>query len=189
MKKPLLVGLVISFTLAGGLVNAEEPEKMAEQPMPPTGAPEEMQHLKFLVGEWKVAGKYRMDMTKDEWTDSEATCRYAYILDGCALQITYNSEMMGMPYTGMGVQTYDRETKKWQVTWLDNMSARMSLYTGDRNDRTTVFTGEDMYGGEKFLSRMTTWDETDNSFKWKMEHSMDGGKNWLIGMEATYTKL
>lgn len=189
MKKTLLFGLAAALIIVGGLVVAQEAEKKAEAEMPPMGAPEEMKHLAFLVGDWKVASKWRMDYKSEEWTESEATCNYAYILDGCAMQFTYKGDIQGMPFMGMGVQTYDRETKKWQTTWLDNMAARSTLYTGDRKEGTTVFYGDDIYAGMKMMSRMTTWDETETSFKWKMEQSMDGGKTWMVGGEATYTKL
>lgn len=191
MKKFLTLAFAVfalgTFAYAGDEVKEEaKDEEKSESPQ--MGAPEEMQHLKFLVGDWKVASKWRTDQEKDEWTESEATCNYAYILDGCAMQFTYKGDFMGMPFLGMGVQTYDRETNKWQTTWLDNMSARSTLYTGDRNDGTTVFLGEDMYAGVAMQSRMTTWDETETSFKWMMEQSMDGGKTWMVGGEATYTK-
>jgi len=45
-----------------------------------------------------------------------------------------------------------------------------------------------MMGGQKWLSRITTFNEKPESFDWKMESSMDAGKTWMTVGTATYTK-
>jgi hypothetical protein len=146
-----------------------------------------MKELNHLVGDWDIKGRYKMDPTAD-WQDYSGACTYSYIADGAILNMKYHSQMMGMEFVGMGWQCWDREKKEWQTTWADNMSGRISMYTGTKKDGKTVFTGEDLWQGQAFKSRMSTFDETETSFKWTMEHSMDGGQTWYTSMEATYTK-
>lgn len=158
--------------------------------MPPMGAPPEMKELAFLEGDWAVVGKMKMMPTQSDWTDYTGSCEYGYIADGAAMYSEYIAaeEIMGMRFIGLSLMTYDRETKTWQVTWVDNMGARQTMYTGTRDKNGTVSTGTDHWGGQTMLTRITTWDETATSFKWKMEHSSDDGKTWRKNMEATYTK-
>ncbi len=52
----------------------------------------------------------------------------------------------------------------------------------------TVLTGEDIYKERKYISRISTYNETSISFDWKMEHSMDGGKTFMTSGMAHYTR-
>jgi hypothetical protein len=152
------------------------------------GPPEQMKQLAFLVGDWNVSGRWRMG-PEAEWQDFTAKSSYQYLADGAIMQSEFRSEMMGMQMIGYSWQCWDRENDEWQVTWTDNLSGRISIYSGAAEGEKVIMTGEDMMGGQTFLTRLTTWDQTDTSFKWKMEHSMDGGNNWYISMEADYSKL
>jgi hypothetical protein len=92
-----------------------------------------------------------------------------------------------MPHHGLGLMAFDRETGQWQETWVDNFSARISLYTGKHMEGKHVVSGTDMYKGEKMYTRMTSSNFTDTSYDWMMENSMDG-ENWYTSMKGTYTK-
>jgi len=155
---------------------------------PPMGPPPEMQQLEPLVGVWDVQMKMGMSPDTTTWESSTGTCTYSYILDGAALEMDYQGTAMGMPFSGLGLQTFDRETGKWQVTWTDNMGARTSIYTGTMANGKTVVTGEDLYNGETYLTRITTFNQTKDSFDWKMDFSMDGGKTFQPSAFATYTR-
>ena len=153
----------------------------------PMGPPEQMKECNFLEGTWTADTQWKMSDSTD-WIHSKATCEYTMILGGAALQMVYKSEMMGMPFEGLSIQTYDREIGKWQTTWTDNMSGRTSLYTGEKTEGKTVMMGEDIYQGHSYLARMTSYNETPTSFDWSMEQSMDGGKTWFMSGKAHYTK-
>jgi hypothetical protein len=176
-----LIGLLIIVMAAS--VAAQE---SAEQP--PMGPPPEMQQLEPLVGVWDVQMKMGMNPDTTTWESSTGACTYAYILDGAALEMDYQGTAMGMPYSGLGLQTFDRETGKWQVTWTDNMGARTSIYTGTMENGKTVVTGEDLYNGETYITRISTFNHTKNSFTWTMDFSMDGGKTFQPSAVATYTR-
>jgi len=160
---------------------------MAQDEMPPMGAPEEMKALAFLVGDWVAEMEWLMDTTQG-WVKSNGTCTYSYVLDGAAMQMDFQSEMTGMPFKGIAFETYDRESKVWQSTWIDNMGARTTLMTGSRENNGSVFEGEEKYQGKNSQMRMYTFNETSTSYDWKMEQSMDGGKTWMESGRAKYTK-
>lgn len=185
--------LCVLLILAGSAMPADSTmardsmeHKMGGQ-MPPMGPPEQMKDLAFLVGDWDVTGQMRMGPDQP-WQDYTGTSNYHYDCDGAVMASRYESAMMGMKYIGIGFQTYDREDKQWQMTWTDNMSGRMAMYTGYRKNGKTVMVGEDKWMGKTFLTRMTIYDETDSSYQWMMEHSMDGGQNWYTSMKAEYKK-
>jgi hypothetical protein len=174
------------MALAAAWVVADE-SPMGEMEMPPMGAPEEMNEVAWLEGTWDVVMQSRWDPSED-WTESKGVSTYAYAMDKCVMDFTFKGEAMGMPFKGRGSMCYDRETKQWQNTWIDNMSAKISLYTGTLDGDKMVMTGEDLWMGQKYLARMTTTRESDEAFTWIMENSMDNGENWFESGKATYTK-
>jgi hypothetical protein len=155
--------------------------------MPPMGPPEEIKEMAHLTGTWTVAGKMRMEPTS-EWIDYSGTTEYKWICDGVALMGTFQSQMFGMPFMGTSIETYDREMKQWQTTWIDNWGARQSTYLGTKADGKIVYNGDDVMQGMKFKTRITVSNLADTSFDWMMEHSMDGGATWYVAMQGKYTK-
>lgn len=176
--------------MAVGVIAEDKPAgEAAPQGMPPMGPPEEMKGIAHLVGVWDYVMMMKMDMASDKMEKTTGNVTYAYILDGAAMSAQYDGdEMMGMKFKGFGLQTYDREVKQWQMTWTDNMSGRTSIYTGQREGDKTIVEGEDMYAGQKWLSRITTFNEKPETFEWRMESSMDTGKTWMTVGTANFTK-
>jgi hypothetical protein len=190
MKMRTVIGaLVLALCIfATPLWSDESAPAGTEQAMPAMGPPTEMKQVKFLIGEWVVKGKMKMQPTDTNWMDLTATASYKMIAGGAALQMEYKGPMMGQDFIGIAFRTYDRETKQWQQAWVDNFGARISIYTGGKKGDKWVFSGEDKYGGMTMLGRTTEYDINEGSFKFKMESSVDGGKTWFTGVEATYTK-
>lgn len=152
----------------------------------PMGPPEEMKQMERFNGVWDVEVKFRMDPSQD-WQVSQAIVTYKMILDGAAQQMDYQGELMGMKFAGIGVTCYNRQTKTWQNTWIDNMSAAMGVYEGGPEGDTIVFSGTDTMNGVLMYTRMTHFNITDDRFEWKMENSTDG-ENYSINMTTVYTK-
>ena len=187
------VRMILVFVLATGLMaslafGAEEAKKTEgeEMPMPPMGPPEEMKMCQEVIGDWKFIGEWRMG-PQQEWQETEADVTFEYILDGAAVRMDYLSDMMGMKMHGLSIMAFNREADQWQQMWIDNMTGAISLYTGEVTEEKHIFTGTDVMQGMKIHSKTTTFDITENSFKWEMEHSMDG-ETWFVGMRGTYTR-
>jgi hypothetical protein len=176
--------LAVVFLVAMLVFLAVAQDEPVEE-MPPMGPPEQMKDIAFLEGVWDVAMVWQNDKDTSVWDTSTAVCIYKPILEGCAMYMTFESVMMNMPFNGVLIQSYDREKKEWQAMWVDNMGARMALYTGE--DRMVVSV-EDIWQEQAFHSRMTNFNETPTKFDWTMEISFDGGQNWTVVRRATYTK-
>lgn len=181
-----LICLIIILMAATGLVSASDSTQV--NPYGPMGAPDEMKMVSSLVGQWDVLMKMQM-FPDTAWTESKGECGNELILDGCAIRQKYiMTDASGMSFEGTGLICFNRTSGKWQATWLDNMYGQLSVYEGNyENGQMTVY-GEETYGGQTFQVRNTTYDIKDNSFKWKSEMSVDGGKTWMQNMDGLYTR-
>ena len=166
---------------------AQDAPAEGEAGMPPMGPPPEMAQLEAMNGEYAVEFFFKMTPMDEEWTETAATAVVSTVAGGGAQQLLFEGEMMGMPFSGIGLTSYDRETGKWQSTWVDSMGARISMYTGDFADGKMVVTGTDLGQGMTYHSRLTTYNITDEGWDWKYEMSMDG-ENYIEGAKATYTR-
>jgi hypothetical protein len=183
MKKWIIPVLII---MAAAALAADKPATSEAPPMQ-MGAPAEMKQLAMLIGTWDVAAQVKPGPNA-EWVASKATCTFTSILDGAGMQEAYQGDFGGMPFNGTGIFCYNRETKKWQTSWIDNMSAMLSLYEGDYSNGKLVCSGEDKMNGMVMQSRISMSNITDKKFDWLLEESMDGGKTWMQFMKAVYTK-
>ena len=160
----------------------------AAQEMPPMGPPAEMEQVAFMVGTWK-AGAFQSRMgPEDEFQASAATTTVEPILGGSAHRAHFESSLMGMDFAGQGTLTFNRETKRWQNSWVDNMGAYQSFMEGTFDGETLVLEGEDYYQGQSFKMRDTTRKLDDDTLEWTMEMSGDGGATWFTGLKATYQR-
>lgn len=190
--RTLIIRILITLALLAGAFQsplAQDSAKVSAMAvMPPMGPPPQMKEIAYVVGVWDVAGQIFMDPASDNGMAFSAVATFEYALDSAAMLLHYSSRMMGMPYHGMSVTTFDRHKNQWQEVWLDNMSARISLMTGQQVDNHRIMQGADFYMGQDLLSRQTSYDITPTAFKWKFEQSGDDGKTWRTLMTAVYTK-
>jgi hypothetical protein len=78
---------------------------------------------------------------------------------------TFNSDMMGMPFIGRGIDGYDANKKKFISVWTDNMTASPTLLEGTHDEKTNTLTmyGEmmDMTGKMAKHRYVTTWPDAN----------------------------
>jgi len=187
MKKLMILFLALTLVAAGVSLLAQR-EQPVEGEMPPMGPPPEMQELTGLVGTWEVVMKSKWDPNDTAWTETKGVCEFKMVAGGAVLMMDYKGEMMGMPFLGVSVQCFDRETGKWQSAWTDNLGARISVYEGVKEGDKLVMVGEELWQGQKSLGRISTYNLTDNSFDWMMESSYDGGETFAVMATAKYTQ-
>jgi hypothetical protein len=180
----ILVGLLILSVQAF----AADTTLTLTQGMPQMGPPAEMKQVDYLIGTWDYSMKMKMTPEDTSWMESKGTDKYESVCGGAALFFTNTDDMAGMPFVAVGLMCYDSDSKKWQMTWTDNMSAKISLYTGNRTADGSVFEGTELMNGVVFLYRMTVSKQTPTSFDWKGEMSSDNGKTWMTWCMAKYTK-
>lgn len=182
-------GLLFSVLFALILVlPATVPAQEAGAPGTPVmGPPPQMKEIAGMAGVWTVAFDYKLDPMAEEWTSTQALATIKNVLDGAAQQMDYSGEIMGTKFNGIGFTTYDRETAMWQNSWVDNLTGRISLYTGEMKDEKLVFNGMELSQGMSFHARQTVFNITEDRFEYLMEMSMDG-ETYLPTGRAVYTR-
>ena len=166
--------------LASGIAVAQDSGGMQ------MGAPDEMKAITGLAGDWNVEFKFRMDPSA-EFETSAGKATFTNMVDNCTQAMTFEATMMGMPFKGYGLTSYNRDSKQWESVWVDNMAAHLSLTYGTMTDGKLVMTGKDSMGGMSFHVRQTTYNITADKFEWSMEYSMDGTE-WMHTAQAVYTR-
>ncbi len=99
-------------------------------------------HLNVFAGEWNTENKFWMQ--PDQPHIEKGTATHRWVMDGRFLVQEYNSSFQGQPFKGIGYMGYDNLTKKYQSTWLDNMSTAIFIQAGscDTAGKEFTFNGE-----------------------------------------------
>jgi hypothetical protein len=122
--------------------------------------------------------------------ESEGTCEQKMLLGGRFLQQEFTGDMMGSPFTGIGVTGYDNHTKKYVSTWMDSMSTAILVFEGTASADGKTIIQESHYdtptkGPLKWRSVTKIVD--DNTWSFEMYETDKGGKEEKM-MEITYTR-
>ncbi len=151
------------------------------------GAPHKL--LARMAGSWNTKTRSWPEPDKPP-TESKGTCELKMLFDGRYLQQECSGEMMGSPFSGVGVTGYDNHTKKFVSTWMDSMSTGIYFFEGTGSADGKGFTQESHYadavqGPMKW--RAVTRLVDDNSFVFEMYGTHKKGKEEKM-MEMTYTR-
>lgn len=170
MKRHLLFAMLVA---AAPCVPAQAP------PAYGCDSPESKQ-LDFWVGEWDLT------FTGPDGKPAKSRNRVSKILDGCAVLEEFDGPP-GTPLKGRSVSTFDRATKKWKQTWVDNNASYLD-FVGDRDAGDMVFAREVERQGKKIRMRMAFRDVQPDSLKWLWQRSDDEGKTWSTQWEIGYKR-
>ncbi len=151
--------------------------------------PGDMRAMQAMVGAWKVASQRRRS-PEAPWQEAETTSAIAARLDGALLEETTASPD--------GVElirtlSYDRFKERYRVTQINSFTSHLDVHEGAFADgRLTVSNAETDTSwqgfGMTFHQRLTYFDVTPDGFKVEAERSTDGGENWFVNYQATYTR-
>jgi len=151
------------------------------------GAPHKM--LASMAGSWNTTIKSWMEPNKPPM-ESKGTCEQKMILGGRFLQQEFTGDMMGNPFTGIGVTGYDNHTKKYVSTWMDSMGTAILFFEGTASADGKTITQESRYddpikGPMKW--RSVTKIVNDDTHVFEMYGTAKKGKEEKM-MEITYTR-
>jgi hypothetical protein len=151
------------------------------------GAPHKM--LAGMEGSWNARTKFWTEPNKPP-TESTGTCEQKMILGGRFLQQEFAGDMMGSPFTGIGVIGYDNHTKRYISTWVDSMGTAILVFEGTASADGKTITQESRYddpikGPLKWRSVTRIVDENTHVFE--MYEAGKSGKEEKM-MEITYTR-
>jgi hypothetical protein len=174
-------------------------EKKHEKPMEPqammelwkqAATPGEPHKLfALLVGSWTTSTKEWMEPGKPP-TESTGTAEMKMLLDGRFLYQEYNSQMMGQPFSGIGIDAYDNMTKKYVTAWIDTMGTGIFIMEGTASvdSKTITLKGSHPEPGGGKMSHRAVWKIIDqNNQTFDMYGTHHGQKEMKV-LEITYTR-
>ena len=82
-----------------------------------------------LAGSWTTKTKEWMEPGKPP-TESTGSAEMKMVLDGRFLQQEFTGQMMGQPFSGIGIDAYDNLRKKYVTTWMDTMGTGIFMMEG-----------------------------------------------------------
>lgn len=142
-----------------------------------------------LAGSWTTKSKEWMEPGKPP-TESTGTAEMKMLLDGRYLYQEYTGQMMGQPFSGIGIDAYDNITKKYVTAWMDTMGTGIFIMEGTASDdgKTITLNGSHPEPGGGQMMHRAVWKIVDNNTQtFDMYGAHHGGKEMKI-MEITYTR-
>ncbi|WHZ16056.1 MAG: hypothetical protein OJF52_002904 [Nitrospira sp.] len=142
-----------------------------------------------LAGSWTTQTKEWMEPGKPP-TESTGTADMKMLLDGRFLYQEYNAQMMGQPFSGIGIDAYDNMTKKYVTAWMDTMGTGIFIMEGtaSADGKTITLKGSHPEPGGGKMTHRAVWKLVDaNTQTFEMYGTHGQGKEMKM-MEITYTR-
>ncbi len=142
-----------------------------------------------LAGSWTTTTKEWMEPGKPP-TESTGTAEMKMLLDGRFLYQEYNAQMMGQPFSGIGIDAYDNMTKKYMTAWMDTMGTGIFMMEGtaSADGKTITLKGSHPEPGGGKMTHRAVWKIVDNDTQtFDMYGTHQGGKEMKV-LEITYNR-
>ncbi|MGQ0738341.1 MAG: DUF1579 domain-containing protein [Bacteroidota bacterium] len=125
-------------------------------------------------------------------TTTMATANNKMIMDGRYQVTEFSGEMMGMPFNGMGILSYDNYKKTFTNVWIDNMGTGIMSMEGQWDDATKSMTLTGKYtnpanGMECEMKEVFTMTDNDNQKMEMWGPDQTTGKQYKT-MEIKFTR-
>lgn len=151
------------------------------------GAPHKL--LAHMAGSWNTRTKCWSEPDKPPM-ESTGTCQQRMLLGGRFLQQEFTGEMMGSPFTGIGLAGYDNHTRKHVSTWMDSMGTGIHFFEGTASADGKIITQTSRYDHPvqgPVQWRTVTRIVDDDTLVFDMYSTGKSGKEDKV-MEITYTR-
>ena len=189
------IGLCLVLAASVAMAKDKKPEKQMDpqammemyQKLATPGEPHKQ--LTSLAGSWTTKTKEWMEPGKPP-TEADGSVEMRMLLDGRFLQQDFTGEMMGQPYTGVGITGYDNLRKKYVSIWLDTMGTGpfMMEGTASGDGKTITLKGQHAEPGGGHMTHRAVWKIVDsNTQTFDMWGAHGGGKE-MKEMEIVYTR-
>lgn len=149
------------------------------------GAPHQM--LASMAGSWHTRTKVWKEPGKPPM-ESEGSSEQKMILGGRYLHQEFTGDMMGAPFSGIGVTGYDNNMQRYVSTWMDSMSTGIFFFEGtaERGTITQYARYDDpVKGPVRWRSVTKIVDDDTHLFEMHVTDKSDKEEKM---MEITYTR-
>jgi hypothetical protein len=175
MKIFALALFVLTLHILGSPALAAELERHA-------AAPPETDHFAPLLGTWEVEAR-RLSRDGSTWKEAEhpAQWRFYRILDGHAIQDDFISPAPGIDVPesartyGTNIRIYNAKQQHWEMAWIDSGAREAREFSAVSKPGEIVMSSKDT----EQRRRITFYEITESSFRWRQEWTFDGGATWV----------
>lgn len=164
MRRAIALALLLPLCAIAAVAQDDATEPAATPPAP-CGA-EEYRQFDFWIGEWEV---------RDANGSLQGHNTITSILGGCALEESWEGVSGSI---GRSFNIYDRQTKQWHQSWVDNGGLLLKL-DGGLDGNAMVLRGSGVARDGSALESSITWTPIeDGRVKQHWQISRDGGATW-----------
>ncbi len=144
--------------------------------------------LDGMVGNWTAVSKWWVAPDTEPMV-STGTCTNSWVLGGRYIMTTFNGDMMGQPFEGLGLMGYDNYKQKYIQIWMDSMSTMWMTSEGTMSGNTCTLNSEfdDFMTGKKSRMRQEVKVIDNDHHVLNMYGFTPDGKEFQMG-EITYTR-
>ena len=190
-----VTGLCLVLTVSVAMAKDKKPEKQMDpqammemyQKLATPGEPHKL--FASLAGSWTTKTKEWMEPGKPP-TESTGTAEMKMLLDGRFLQQEFTSQMMGQPFSGIGIDGYDNLRKRYVTTWIDTMGTGIFQMEGtaSADGKTITLKGRHDEPGGGQMTHRAVWKIVDgNTQTFDMYGTHKHGKEMKM-LEIAYTR-
>ena len=134
----------------------------------------------FWVGDWELS-----------WTAPDGSTRHGLnkiskILDDKVIREDFMDLKSG--FKGISLSIYNKKTKIWHQTWVDNNGGHFDFIGGIINGNPTFKTKSIKLDDKKNIKRMVFKNVSKNSLDWIWEGTNNGGKTWQLIWKIKYNR-
>ncbi len=142
-----------------------------------------------IAGSYKTHTKEWMEPGKPP-VESDGTSESKMLLDGRFLYQEYNAQMMGQPFSGIGIDGYDNLTKKYVTAWIDSMGTGIFFMEGTASPdgKTITLRGSHPEPGGGKMTHRAVWKIVDANNQVFEMYGAHGKENEMKFLEITYTR-
>ncbi len=134
-----------------------------------------------LIGRWEMdAALHRDDGSTHK---GRGEIHFGWVLEGRAIQDVW---ILPGVFYGTTLRIYDPGLDAWRIHWSDPLRQYHSRQIGRARGRDIVQEGVDDAGVK---TRWSFTEITSGSFRWRGEHSRDGGKTWELQLEIAARRV
>jgi hypothetical protein len=167
----------------------KDPQAMMEmyKKMAAPGEPHKL--FATLAGSWTTTNKEWMEPGKPP-TESTGTAEMKMLLDGRFLYQEFTGNMMGQPFSGVGIDAYDNMTKKYTTAWMDTMGTGIFLMEGtaSADGKTITLKGSHPEPGGGKMTHRAVWKIVDDNTQIFDMYGTHHGEKEMKVLEITYNR-
>jgi hypothetical protein len=143
----------------------------------------EYRQFDFWLGEWEAFAT-----NGQKAGDS----KISVILDSCIILEEWTSAGLtqGLRYAGKSFNTYNRQTRQWQQTWVDNTGGSTEFLEGEAGDNSIIFRTRPFPIAKDTMAirRLSFYKLSNDKVRQHGEISKDGGRSWATEYDLEYRR-